>query len=109
VELRDNIEEFNGRGVRLVGITPEDKETNATQKAELEVPFELLADTELTTIRDYGLYHVDEPKGRHLPYPTTYLIDTEGRLRWRYVGTETRDRPTLDDLRRAMERLEAPV
>ena len=52
-----------------------------------------LEDKEHKVIDRYGLFN---PKSvtRKIPYPATYVIDTAGIVRWRFIEIDYRLRPT---------------
>jgi peroxiredoxin Q/BCP len=53
--FRDRSEELNARGVQVVGISPQDMESHGRFQREYELPFPLVADTDKTLIRAYGV------------------------------------------------------
>ncbi len=50
-------------------------------------PFPILSDSGRTAIIDYGVL-----ASNHIAIPSTFIIDKEGIIRWKYVGS-TGDRP----------------
>ena len=85
-------------GVALVTVSSDELATAAEMKHELKLQFPLLSDPQRQVIRNYGVFHEDEPKGRAIARPTTVLIDRDGLIRYRYVGQAPTDRPTPDDM-----------
>ena len=53
--------------------------------------FPLLADSDHKVIDRYGLFN---PDGRGWPHPTTYVIDKQGVVRWKFTEVDYRIRPT---------------
>ena len=66
------------------------------------VPWRLVADHDGQIAAEYGvaeqLYGVLEWVNR----PACFVIDRAGVLRWRYVGRELVDRPSVDDVLEAL-------
>lgn len=93
-------------GAAVVAITPEGPDMAAKIKNDMQLPWLILSDPQLEVIRAFGLFHEDEPKGRAIPYPATYLIGRDGIVKWRYIGRDTRDRPKPPDLKAALQELE---
>ena len=62
----------------------------------------LLEDQEHRVIARYGIFN---PKSRGWPHPATYVIDKTGMVRWRFVETDYRVRPTNDDILAALKSL----
>ena len=51
-------------------------------------------------------YGILNPKSRGWPHPATYVIDKTGMVRWRFVETDYRVRPTNDDILGALKSLD---
>ncbi len=85
------VREFAGLGIELVAIgidTPEDlKASQASYEDEGGFAFPLLSDAKLDVFRAYGCITPD-----NLPLHGTFLIDAQGRVRWRDIS----DRPFND-------------
>ena len=64
----------------------------------MELPFPLLTDRDTSVIRAYGVFHENESKGRDIARPSTFVLDGEGVVVWRYVGARASDRPKLDEI-----------
>lgn len=60
--------------------------------------FPLLSDLEHQVIDRYGLFNVDDPRGREIAHPATYVIDREGFVRWKFVEVDYKTRPTNEDV-----------
>ena len=59
---------------------------------KLLLPFPLLADTDGAVIKRYGVWH----EARDMARPAIFVIDSGGRIRYRYVGQDFADRPGDD-------------
>ena len=65
----------------------------------------LLSDADHAVIDRYGLLNEQAAqRGRFLPHPTTYVIDKQGVVRWKFTEKDYKVRPTnamvLDELRK---------
>jgi peroxiredoxin len=58
-----------------------------------ELDLTLLSDPDASVIDRYGLYNQDDPRGRAIPHPTTYVIDKAGVVRWKMTEVNYRIRP----------------
>ena len=71
------------------------------------VNFPLLSDPEHKTIDAYGLpdpaYAGGEQEG--IPHPAVYVIDKQGRVAWAKIETDYKQRPTLEEIRAALDAL----
>lgn len=66
---------------------------------------------ELTFLSDHGHRVIDRygllnPSGRGLPHPATYVIDKRGIVRWKFVETDYRIRPTNEQVLEALRELD---
>ncbi len=80
--LRDNYAEMQKQGYALLGVSADSakKHTNFIKKFDL--PFSLLADTELETIKAYGVWGPKKFMGREYEgiHRTTFVIDEKGKI-----------------------------
>jgi peroxiredoxin len=98
-ELRDNIEDFETAGVRLLVISTDAVFTLKAWQAAEGYQFDLLSDfwPHGEVARDYGVF--DEGSG--IALRGTFLIDADGIVRWCVVNPRGRARD-LEDYRRAV-------
>ena len=72
----------------------------------VSLDFPLLSDPEAAVIHRYGLFNQDDPRGRAIPHPTTYVIDRDGVVRWKMTEVNYRIRPENEDVLAALRQLE---
>ena len=60
--------------------------------------FQLLSDADHAVIARYGILNQADPKSRPIPHPTTFVIDRVGVVRWKFVETDYRVRPTNEEI-----------
>ncbi len=61
--------------------------------------FTTLSDPQRRVIHQYGLLNPADvlvPVEGGLAYPTMYILDRNGVIRWRYIGKDLADRPDID-------------
>ncbi len=68
--------------------------------------FPLLSDPGHEVIDRYGLFNPDDPKGRQITHPATFVIDRDGVVRWKMVEVNYKVRPSNGDILRALNALE---
>lgn len=56
--------------------------------------FSFLSDPGHRVIDRYGILNPDDERG--IPHPTTLVLDREGVVRWKFIETNYRVRPTND-------------
>lgn len=71
----------------------------------MDIDYTLLSDRGAAVINRYGLFNQDDPQGRAIPHPTTYVIDHDGVVRWKMTEVNYRIRPTNEDILAALEEL----
>ncbi len=60
--------------------------------------FPLLSDAGHKVIDRYGLFNPNDPRGREITHPATFVIDRQGVVRWRFVEVDYKVRPTNQDI-----------
>jgi peroxiredoxin len=66
--------------------------------------YRFLSDPGHQVIDRYGLLNPDDSRG--IPHPTTFVIDRDGVVRWKFVETDYRVRPTNQMILDALHELE---
>ena len=78
-DYRDGVEAFRDLGVKVVGISNDDAASHQAFKNKHKLPFTLLSDNRLEVADLY------DSKGMLGMKRTLFLIDEEGRIRYRHV------------------------
>lgn len=121
-QLRRDHEHFSVRGYRVVAIVQGDAERAAAYRAELELPFSILADQDRSAYRAYGLIQASaksfldpklyagairallsgalpsKPSGDPSQPPGTFIIDRGGVVRFAKPATRASDIATTTEL-----------
>ena len=66
--------------------------------------YRFLSDPGHRVIDRYGLRNPNDDRG--IPHPTTFVLDREGVVRWKFVETDYKVRPTNAMILRALRSLE---
>jgi peroxiredoxin len=69
------------------------------------ITYTLLSDPDALVINRYGLFNQNDPQGRAIPHPTTYVIDMDGVVRWKMTEIDYRIRPENEDIAAALAAL----
>ena len=86
----------------LLAQEPSDNDTRAIASARtgpIKIDFPLLEDTNHRVIDRYGLLN---PTSKGWPHPATYVIDTQGIVRWKFVEVDYKVRATNDMILQAL-------
>jgi peroxiredoxin len=70
------------------------------------IEFQLLADADHAVIDRYGVYNPEARPDRPIPHPTTLVIDKQGVVRWKFIETNFRIRPSNEDIVAAVNALD---
>src|ERR1700716_3733975 len=75
-EFRDDIRQFSGKGVTVVGVSPDKPAAQAKFKQKFDLPFTLLADEEKAAAQAYGVYKEKNMYGKKVMgiERTTFII-----------------------------------
>jgi peroxiredoxin len=68
--------------------------------------FPFLTDADHQVIDRYGLLNPNDPRGREIPHPATYVIDRDGVVRWKFVEVDYSVRPGNEDMLAALADLQ---
>ena len=77
----------------------------AEENDGLRLDYVFLSDPGAAVINRYGLFNQDDPRGRAIPHPTTYVIDRDGIVRWKMTEVNYRIRPENADILAALNEL----
>ncbi len=93
----DKIQKLNAE---VVAISIDDLSNARTIAQSVGIPFPVLYNPDKNVVRDYGVFNL---LGDGLAAPSTFIIDAEGVITFKYVGRSIGDRPSSSEL---LERLE---
>ena len=82
----------------------EQMRTRVAEEHGLTPDYTFLSDPGHRVIDRYGLLNPDDRRG--IPHPTTFVIDEEGVVRWKFVETDYRVRPDNEMILEALSALE---
>ena len=83
-------EEIQGLDAEVLAISVDDLSGATKVVQELNIPFPILYDPSREVPRLYGVFGL---LGDKLATPSTFVVDREGVIRWKYVAGSVSDRP----------------
>lgn len=99
-------EEKERAQILTISIDSHDDSKKFIQKLQERFPgdydFPFLEDKNHKVIDRYGLLN---PDGRGWPHPATYVIDKQGVVRWKFVETDYKKRPTNEQILQALRKI----
>ena len=80
------------------------------EEYDVELDFTLLSDPDHAVIDRYGIFNAeDSTEERPRPHPTTYVIDSDGVVRWKMTEVDYRIRPENADIMEALREIRPDV
>jgi len=108
--LQERYADVRAAGGEIVAVSADDQaqlRPDLTGAAEHGFIFPVLSDPRRVAIHAWGLLNSKDvlvPAEGGIAYPATYVLDTGGTVRWRYIGTDLTDRPETDAVLAAFHR-----
>ncbi len=97
-ELQQHYKDFSDAKVTVVGISSDSTADATALRDKLSLGFELYSDPELAVITKWGV----EDYGAGISRPATFVIEPGGAIKYRKVGENPADHPTMDELLAAL-------
>ncbi len=97
-------------GVTVLAIAPDPPEKTremiekVRSSKDVVLTPRFLSDPDLKVTDAYGIRNSAAKKP--IPHPTTVLVDRDGREVWRFTETDYKKRPTDDEIREAVRKLQ---
>jgi peroxiredoxin Q/BCP len=81
-EFRDGMQAFGGKGVAVIGVSPDKPAAQAKFKQKFDLPFTLLADQDRAAAEAYGVYKEKNMYGKKVMgiERTTFVIGADGKI-----------------------------
>jgi len=76
----------------MIAVSADNPADGQKLASELNLTYPILSDVYKNFIRQYGVLHPTEGIAR----PSIFVVNKEGNITWKYVGTEANDRPRID-------------
>lgn len=90
--FRDSLRGFGSKGVKIIGVSPDTEASHARFAGKYGLPFTLLADTDKTLAKAYGVWAKKQNYGREYMgiVRSTFLVDKGGVVKkaWRGVRVD---------------------
>lgn len=102
VELQELKDELAEHGATVVALSVDPLEAVTLLKRELGLEYPVLSDADTAVSREYRVYNL---LGDRLAAPSMFILDEDGIVRWRYIGRDLADRPTPEQILKALEDL----
>ena len=91
-EFRDEMEEFNALGVRILGVSPDDAASHRAFRTKYDLDFDLLSDPSRTTMAAFGAFGEKILYGNTVVgvIRSTFVVEPSGLIQHTWYGPRTR-------------------
>lgn len=123
--LQKRIDEIHALGAELIAISPQIPDGSLTKNEIRKMDFIVLSDQNATVASQYGvawkvptfmldhmrkdrqldLDSINNGNSDILPIPATFIISSDGIIKWRYLDVDYRTRAEPDDIIKALQSL----
>ena len=84
--MQEGYEDIQAEGAELIAISADPIATVTSTQRKLRITYSLLSDENTKTI---DAYNVIDPSDTEVARPVTYIIDSDGRVVWKYLDTKS--------------------
>lgn len=91
MELQANLERFQAKGATIVALAVQDVTHAQVMVDIIDATFPILADSQHEAASAWGVYNL---LNDDTATPAVFVIDTQGRVIWSYIGKDANDRPS---------------
>ena len=95
VELSEDYPQIDDLDAIVLAVSTDDLSKAQVVAEGLALPFPILYNPDASTVKDYGVYNLLRDR---LATPSTFVIDKDGVIRWKYIGKGINDRPSTDEV-----------
>ena len=100
-DIQSLLPELEKRGYQVLAISPEDTTDMQKIADRMDRPYRFLSDINLKVTDLYGIRRDEE-----LPHPAMIVLDDLGIVKWFYVGENYKQRPSAQQLRKVLDRID---
>ena len=102
--MRNNYDAIQELDTEVLAIST-DRLSGAERAVDyLDLGFPILFDPEAKVVDSYGVYNLLDD---NLATPSTFVIDKTGMVRWKYIGRNSYDRPSNQEIIARLKELAA--
>jgi len=108
INLRENIKEFKTRKTKIISIATDSVRHLTKFSDENQFDFTMISDRGAKIAKEYNVYTFGNMVDlsflkMKLAVPSSFLINKDGIIIWRYIGART-DRPSINNLIDAIDK-----
>jgi len=93
--LQSAYPQFREHGAEVLALAVQNLSGAQAMDEAVQADFPILADADHAVAAAYGVFNL---LGDNLAAPSTFIVDSQGRIAWSYVGTDVADRPSPSEI-----------
>lgn len=106
VQLQTDLKELESAGIRVAAISYDSVDVLEKFATDKGITYPLLSDSDSAVIKSFGILNKESSdRTAGIPYPGTYLIDSEGIIRAKLFLDGYKERHATDELIRVAAEL----
>lgn len=90
--------------MQVAGVVAQNPRAVRTFIEETGLPFDILIDERRDVLRAYGVWHRLGIDAWNIARPAVFLIDTDRRIEFSFIGDQQREFPAQEEILAAIER-----
>lgn len=95
--MRENASKYEKLGIRIVVIVGQKIQNVSAWLQDNPMPFPFLIDADRSVIKQFDVYNPFHIDAFRIAHPSLFLLSSEGKVVYSYVGKNQSDRPTQED------------
>ena len=103
VELQNDYQAIKDLQAEVLAVSVDDLRRAGYVVDRLGLEFPIMYNTEADMVKEYGVFNL---LNDGLATPSTFVIDTQGKVRWKYIGVNIADRPSTRSIIRQLKKLQ---
>jgi methyl-accepting chemotaxis protein len=103
--LRESANQYEKLGIPIVVIVGQKKESVQKWLESNPMPFPFLIDQDREVIKAFDVFNPINFDAFRIAHPSLFLISSEGKIVYAYVGKNQKDRPSQDETYKQVHRL----
>ena len=101
-ELQEGYEDIQAQGAELIAISADPTTLVDSTQQSLQITYLLLSDKNTETIKAYNVIDITNTA---IARPTTYILDTDGRVAWKFLDPKFDTRVSSDQILTELKKL----
>ena len=103
--MQEDYSKFQELNAEILAVSVEEPSIGQYVTDLLDIAFPILSDEDHDVVDQYAVYNL---LGDSLATPSVFIVDTEGIIRWTYVGQSSSDRPSNEMILEQLRGLTSP-